>query len=429
MTGGPHSLTGPLFGHAPSRAQFDDAAFARAMIRTEIALAQAQAGLGLVPESAASAIAQLPLTAPDTALAAGVANAGVPVPALLTHLRTHLPAPAADWLHHGATSQDIIDTAMCLCAQAALSDLGTALATLIDRLHTLSTAHADTLMLARTRGQLATPITFGLRVAHWAQPLIALDHQRARLATRALRVQLGGASGSLSSMGDHGPAIAARMAAQLALTDSPPWHTDRSGLRELAGWLVRLVTATGKIGRDVALMARGEIGEVRVAGGGGSSTMPHKSNPIAAETLQALVPLALGYDAGLAASALHAEERDGAAWPVEWALLPMLFETAGAALNHATALLAALQVDTAALRARATADPAVLAEAAVFALAPHLGRAEATRRVTAALATGQPLPQALGPQPGLDWDSALSDAAFTAPAARIAQRIFARKPE
>ncbi|MEL6782735.1 MAG: lyase family protein, partial [Pseudomonadota bacterium] len=352
------------------------------MVKTEIALARAQASLGIVPQEAASEIATL--QPPDDAsavLADGVASSGVPVPALVGHLRQQMPDEAADWLHFGATSQDIVDTAFCLCAETALDDLALTLSALINALQDLSEAHANTLMLARTRGQLATPVTFGLRVAQWAQPLIGLEGELDALRRAALRVQLGGASGSRSVLGNSANNIATYMASVLGLTAGPPWHTDRSEIRRLANWLTRLVAATGKIGRDVSLMTRGEIAELRLSDAGGSSTMPHKSNPVTAEALQSLVPVAAGYEAGLAAASVHAEERDGAHWPVEWVLMPPLFETAGAALGHANKLLGNLVVDAEAMRERATSDASVLAEAAVFALAPKVGRVAAGRIV------------------------------------------------
>lgn len=418
-------MNDPVFGHAQLRAHFEDDAFIDAMVSVEKGLARAQAALGIVPETALVEIEAL--KRPDDAsrlLRDGVATAGVPVPALVANLRRQLSAEAADWLHFGATSQDIVDTAFCLRARSALDDLGTLLAGLIDTLEALSRAHATTLMLARTRGQLATPITFGLRVAQWAQPLIRLEAELAPMRVDVLRVQLGGASGSRSVFGTEADAVTRQLAEGLGLGAGAPWHTDRSGFRRLAGWLGRLVAATAKIGRDIGISARVEIAELRLTDGGGSSTMPHKSNPVAAEALQALLPVAQGCEAGLAAAAVHAEERDGAYWPVEWAFLPMLFEIAGAGLAHAEAVFATLDVDAAAMRSRLEAEPRVRAEAAVFALAQTVGRVEATRIVTTALASGRSLGDALADQDGLDRDAVFSDEAFSQPAARTAAQIF-----
>ncbi|WP_171136675.1 MULTISPECIES: lyase family protein [unclassified Ruegeria] len=428
MTGALNALTAPIFGHGPTRAHFGDGAIAEAMLRVEVALAQAQASLGFVPNAAAAEISALKLPGSVTEdLTIGVAQAGVPVPALLSALRNQLSDEAADFLHFGATSQDIVDTAFCLCAQAALDDLADLLTDLVDLLHDLSQTHDKTLMLARTRGQLATPITFGLRAAQWAQPLVSAEADLSELRAGALRIQLGGASGSRSAFRGSEDDVARAMAAQLNLSDGPPWHTDRSGVQKLSAWLMQVVSAIGKIGRDVSIATRGEISELRLAQGGASSTMPHKSNPVLAEMLQSLVPVATGYQAGLAASTVHLEERDGANWPVEWLLMPLLFETAGAALDHGIALLQGLEVDATSMRDRVGSEPAVHAEAAVFALAETMGRGKASRIVKDALASGQPLRQALAVHGAVDWDRVLSDAPYITAASKVADEIFAKR--
>lgn len=169
-------LTVPIFSHVSTCAHFKDTALIGAMVKTEIALARAQAALGILTEAAASEIAALhvPLQASEV-LDAGVAATDVPIPALLDILRNQLTTEAADALHYGATSQDIVDTALCICIGSALNDLARTVFSLINTLQAVSEAHADTLMLARTRGQLATQITFGLRIAQWVQPHIALE--------------------------------------------------------------------------------------------------------------------------------------------------------------------------------------------------------------------------------------------------------------
>jgi len=343
----------------------------------------------------------------------------------LTSLRAGLPRAAADCLHYGATSQDIIDTAMVLCAKAALDPMAEALTGLIAALETLARAEADTLMLARTRGQLATPIPFGLRVAQWAQPLIALRTGWQEVRRAALRVQLGGSSGSRSVMAPKGEAVATALAQTLELEDGPPWHTDRGGLRRLAQWMARSVAAAARIGRDISLSTRAEIAELRLQDGGGSSTMPHKSNPILAEALQSLGPIAASQEAALAASAIHAEERDGAYWPVEWLTLPRLLETTGAALDKCADLIARLEVDRSAMAQRVRDTPAVRAEAAVFALIPALGRVEATRAVTQHLKTGNPLVALLQSYGVEHAEARLSDASDITAAKAVIDRIFA----
>lgn len=422
-------MTSPIFGCGEISALLEDSAICNAMIQVEVALVQAQADHGLVPEASASAIAnRLGNARVDLAdLESGVASAGVPVPALVKSLRTQLDARDADWLHYGATSQDIVDTAYCVCFKACLSHIEGEMTRLIDRLDELSSRHAHTLMLARTRGQLATPITLGLRLAQWAQPLISLETESGAVRAAALRVQLGGASGSLNVFGVKGAEVSKSLAARLGLEDTAPWHTDRSGVRRLANWLSRIVSAAAKIGRDFSIASRGEIGELRPSEGGASSTMPHKSNPILAEALQSLVPMATACEAALSASSAHAEERDGAHWPVEWIMMPMLFGATGAALAHGRNLLNQMVVNTDAMKARIDTLPDVKAEAIVFALSREIGRVEASRVVTEALGTKRPMHEVFEQYPDVDLEAAISDAAFTTTAAETAARVFAKR--
>jgi 3-carboxy-cis,cis-muconate cycloisomerase len=421
-------LTRVSLGHDPTRRCFEDRALIVAMVRFESALAKAQAEFGVIPEGAAMSIAGFNTATIDPdALALGMRGSGVPVPALLEQMRAGLDRDAAGWLHHGATSQDVVDTALCLCFRAALDGFEPMLAGLLDALGEKSEAFGDTPMLARTRGQLATPITAGLRLAEWAQPLIALEAELPSVRAAALRVQFGGASGSRSVVAPHGASISRGLAEALGLRDGPPWHTDRSGFLRLASWLSRLVTALGKIGRDLELSSRGEIAEMRAGVGGGSSTMPHKSNPVTAEILQTLAVLAQSHEAGLVRASVHGEERDGAMWAVEWALFPQLFEVAGAALDHAAVLVGSLSVDPQAMRARIDATPAVLAEAAVFALAPSLGRIEAKRVVSEALSAPEGFIEALAARTAFDWSGWDPSDQFTESARAVAQQIFAAR--
>lgn len=404
------------------------------MVAFEVALARAQAQLGIVPEESARAIgAQAQADRMDVAvLRAGVARAGVPVPALVAQLRQQVQPPHADWLHWGATSQDVIDTALSLAMNAAMDHIKASLGVLIDRLQRESETHRATPMLARTRGQLATPITFGLRIAQWAQPLIGFEGKINGLRSRALSLQFGGASGSLSAVAPHGAEIARHLAEELGLAAGPPWHTDRSRLRSLTGWLDRLLAALAKIGQDVALAARREIAELAAGQGGGSSTMPHKSNPVQAEALQTAAVLGRSLVAGMSASAVHSEERDGVSWPAEWYLLPKLFVLAAAALEHAQALIEDLRPDAAAMSARIDANPEVWAEAAQFALAPKLGRAEAQKLVAQALASDAPFPTELArlAPDEIDWNAVFSLETPIAAAQAVAHQIFAeRKPK
>jgi 3-carboxy-cis,cis-muconate cycloisomerase len=214
------------------------------------------------------------------------------------------------------------------------------------------------------------------------------------------------------------------MAGTLGLADSAPWHSDRNGFLRLASWLGRVAAALGKIGADLAILSRGEVAEVTAGTGGGSSTMPHKSNPIAAEALQSLAVLAATCEGGLRAAAVHAEERDGVSWPLEWELLPALFETAGAALERAAALVPTIRADAEAMSARIAGAPEVLAEAAVFALASRIGRAEAQRVVAEALGAAEPFLDALAARAGFDVNSIADAGTFTGPSGAVIDQIF-----
>lgn len=425
------SLYGPLFGDKALAVRLSDVRFVQRMVLFERKLALVQGQLGIIPEKAGQEIDRSLdgiVVAPET-LAEGVVGAGVPVPALVTVLRGEVAFDAGQWLHWGATSQDVIDTAHVLGLAEALDVLEPRLCGLIDALETQSTAHAETLMAGRTRSQIATPITFGLRIAQWAAPLIELEQGLGDMRVKALKVQFGGASGANTAVAPHGAAITEALAAALGLQPSPPWHTNRLGLRFAADWLLHLSDALAKMAGDLILLMRSEIGEVRAGQGGGSSTMPQKQNPVTAETICVLATLARGAHAGLMASGAHAEERDGTRWPVEWMLLPQMLVMAGAALRHAQGLAETFQVDGARMRAVLDTQTGVMAEQASFALAAHMPRAEAQALVKQATATGRPLAEALAElsEADLDWPSVLDPATAIPSARETAAQIFARR--
>lgn len=396
------AILGPLFGDAEIAAQFSDAAEIAALTRVERALARAEAACGVIPAEAAAAIdTGLDGLALDPAtLAAGTASAGVPVPALVAALRNALPPEAGQWLHWGATSQDIVDSALALRLVPVLTTLDARLAALSETLAAAAIAWRDLPMAGRTRSQIAAPITFGLRIARWRQPLPGLRGALAHLSPRLLRVQLGGAVGSNAAIAPFGPAVAAALATELDLAASPAWHCDRSALGALAGWCAGLTGALGKMAGDLILMGRSESGEARAGSGGGSSTMPQKSNPVAAETLVTLARLTASLVTPMHLAALHAEERDGAAWALEWLTLPQILVATGAALRHAQALAATMTPDPARMRMiLESGGGIVMAEAASFRLAAEMPRAEAQALVKQAVAelpaTGETLAQAL----------------------------------
>ncbi|MEQ8968371.1 MAG: 3-carboxy-cis,cis-muconate cycloisomerase [Azospirillaceae bacterium] len=438
MTAGPYpAYLDGLLGDAAVAAALSAEARLKAMIRVEAALAAAQADLGLIPEAAADAIAGLAdAPPPDPAVLADAALAdGVVVPGLVAALRRALPQEHAAWLHHGATSQDIEDTALCLCLRDVLAILAGRLDGVMDRLAGLAESHRATLAVAHTRGQAATPTTFGLIAAGWLAPLVRQAGRLPAIEGDALALSLGGAAGTRAALGPSVAAIEAGMAERLGLpVPMMPWHAQRDGVAALGGWLATLAGLLGKMAGDVALMARSEAGGLRLAGAGGSSTMPNKRNPVRAEAILALARRAPGDLATLHGALVHAEQRDGAAWQAEWAALPALAEAAGAALAHATCLLDTLEVDAAALRAPLERDGGlVLAEAAVFALAGHMPRPAAQSAVNAAcgeaLETGAPLADVLARSVDapVDWTAFADPARHTGDGDALIDRVVSAR--
>jgi 3-carboxy-cis,cis-muconate cycloisomerase len=411
-----------------------DAALARAMVEVERALATVQGRLGVIEPAAAAAIAMaLERHEPDLDdLARGTAAAGVPVPALVTQLRAAVGAGAAGLVHWGATSQDILDTALVLQLREVLAVLEARLDRLMAALAELAERHRATPMLARTRFQQAVPTLFGLKVAGWLAPLPRHRRRLHELRPRLLRLQLGGAAGSLAVLGADGLAVMEALAAELQLgCPLMPWHSQRDALVELGAWLALVAGSLGKLGLDVLLLAQNEIGEVQEATGGGSSTMPQKSNPVRAEALVSLARETATRAGGLHQAQLHAQERDGTAWQLEWTLLPGLVSATARALELADELARTLVIDAARMRTAVEAPPAVhLAEAASFALARHLPRAEAQALVAtacrAALDSGVDLLDLVADRTTvpIDWPAVRAAALQPPTAQRLIDRVL-----
>ncbi|MCA1242729.1 3-carboxy-cis,cis-muconate cycloisomerase [Stappia stellulata] len=420
-------LYADLFGDPDTACHFEASAEIAAMVEVEVALATVQARLGVIAEAAAREIeAGLADSAPaPDDICAGTAAAGVPVPALVAHLRKQLPKECADHLHFGATSQDIVDTGLMLRLQRVLQLFEARLARLTHTLAALAAQHRATPMAGRTRGQVATPVTFGLRVANWTLPLARAHRDLQALRHAGLPVQLGGASGDLSAMGPDGSAVAKALAEKLGLAPAPPWMAERWPLMRIAGTLAGLLGALEKIGADVMLSTRSEIGELRLSAAGGSSTMPQKQNPVAAETLIALTRHAATLSTQITTAPAHAEERDGAAWMGEWLVVPPFFTACGAALLRAQALVDAIEPQGERMAEIAFGDGGLaLAERFSFALIPHVGRAGAQDLVKRAAletrASGKPLAETL---------KAISDAPLDFSALAEPQRICAAAAE
>lgn len=335
------TLLSALAGDPEVEAFFTDAADLDAMLRFESALAEAQGAAGLIPPAAAGRIAEACAGfAPDwDALRAGLARDGVVVPAFVAQLRAAVGAPHAGQVHRGATSQDVIDTGLVLRLAPVLDRLDGRLDALDAALAALSARDGQAPLMAQTRMQRALPFTAADKIDSWRGPIPRHRARLAELRPRLLRLQLGGPVGTRAELGAAAGAIAARMAGRLGLADAPAWHAQRDGIAELGAWLALVAGSLGKLGQDVALMVQNEIGAVRLAGGGTSSAMAHKSNPVPAELLVALARHVAGLSGTLASALVHENERSGAAWTLEWLVLPPMVVATGAALRTALALV------------------------------------------------------------------------------------------
>jgi 3-carboxy-cis,cis-muconate cycloisomerase len=368
-------------------AVFDDAAIVQAMFRFEEALSQAQAEEGLIPQSAARAIAgvcKAQLYDIPAIIVAGrrAGSLAIPLVKELTRTVALYDAQAATHVHWGSTSQDVIDTAMVLATRDALQLLDKGLAELTGHLLQLAQRHLATPVLARTLMQPAQVTSFGLKLTGWAAPLVRARARLRECAARALQLQLGGAVGTLAVMGEKGAPVAARVAAGLGLKPADAaWHTQRDEWVRLGMEVAVLTGSLGKIAIDLSLMAQGEIAELAEPSGngrGGSSAMPHKRNPVSAMIGLAAATRTPQHAAALLASMGQQHERGLGNWQAELAEWPPLFLSAHGALQALNEAFAGLQVDSGRMLRNIDAlQGLVFAEAASIFLAGAIGRPEA----------------------------------------------------
>jgi 3-carboxy-cis,cis-muconate cycloisomerase len=398
-----------LFGDADMGRLFSDTAEIRAMMLVLGALAKVQGKAGVIPEVSGAFLARamMEVQIDPAGLAESVGQNGVSVPGLVASLRKALEAPEhAAWLHFGATSQDIQDTGLMLRLRQALALIEARLVGAVRRLADLAEAEAETPMAARTYGQVAVPSSFGAMVAVWGWPVLRAV-ERVRAMRPRLAVSLSGAGGTGSMLGPDPGTIRAGLAEALGLADPErSWHAERSLIAELAELSVAVTAAGAKAGEDLLILTRSDVAEVHLAGGGASSTMPQKENPVAPSVLVALARFAAAQGAALGAA--HREARDGAGWFTEWLVLPGLVMAAGKSAAVLGEVMAQLATDPAAMAARLEAPPGLIhAEALSFALARHMPRpeaqAEVKRLAAEARATGRGLPDLVGSaHPGLN---------------------------
>jgi 3-carboxy-cis,cis-muconate cycloisomerase len=407
-------LLRPLFGGSRVDAELSDRAVLQAMLDAERALAVASARVGIVPDQAAKAIATACRAGrfdPDDlgrrALAAG--NPVVPLVADLTEAVEAEAGPeAARWVHHGATSQDIIDTAWSLVAFRALGPILDDLAGAAAAAAGLADRHRATLLAGRTLGQQALPTSFGLKAAGWLVALQEAAAGLARVRQQRLAAQLGGAVGTLAGFGPDGIEVASRYAQELGLAEPTlAWHTSRARVAEVAAALGVAAGALGKLALDVTLLAQTELGEVTEAAGqgrGGSSTLPHKRNPITAVLVVAATRRVPGLVATLLGSMAQEQERATGAWHAEWEPQAELLGLVGGAAARTRELLQGLEVHPERMRRNLEATGGLLlAERVAAALAGPLGRSGAQdlvqRLSRRAADTGQSLRAELAADP------------------------------
>ncbi|TDQ01439.1 lyase family protein [Labedaea rhizosphaerae] len=365
----------------PVAALAGDAAWLRAMVDFEHALALACADVGLISAAEADAVLAATVTDVDDVgeRAAAIGNPAGPLVRALTE-------QAGDAVHRGATSQDVLDTAMVLVAAQSLDALLGSLAAAADRVAELASAHAETVQVGRTLSQYAPPVTFGLVAAGWLTGLDAAADRLAGARSR-LALQFGGAVGTLSSLGTQGLAVREALARRLGLPEPVlPWHTERTRVAELAGALALTAGAVGSVAQEIVRLCGSDIGELREdgpPGSGGSTAMPHKHNPVAAICASACARRVPGLASTVYASMAHEHQRSAGAWHAEWPAVQDLLVATGSAVHWLSTSLSRLVVDADRMRANLTAaGGTVFAERVTVALADKLGMTAARAAVT-----------------------------------------------
>jgi 3-carboxy-cis,cis-muconate cycloisomerase len=380
-------LLAPMLSSAAMRAVCDDVACLQNMLDFEAALARAEAATGVIPASAADAIGKAcKAEAFDLAGLAEAAtrsgNLAIPLVKALTAAVAGADAEAARYVHWGATSQDVIDSAAMLTMRAAIEALLSDINRAIAGFAKLAGKHRDTPMVARTWLQHALPMPFGLKLAEYAAALHRSRKRLLRLRNEGLALQFGGAAGTLAALGDNGLMVAEQLAQELQLPlPEAPWHSHRDRIAEAASVLAIVAGTCGKIARDVQLMMQTDVAEAFEPSGegrGGSSTMPHKRNPVAAATALAAATMAPNLAATIFAAQVQDHERSAGPWHAEWPTLPTLLLVTSGALAAIVDIAEGLEVDAVRMRANLDATGGlIMAEAVTFALAEKIGKSEA----------------------------------------------------
>jgi 3-carboxy-cis,cis-muconate cycloisomerase len=387
-------LLAPLLSSAAMRAVCDDVATLQNMLDFEAALARAEAAAGIIPVTAAGPIAKACKAesfelAPLAEAATRSGNLAIPLVKALTANVAKADADAARYVHWGATSQDVIDTATMLTLRAGIDALLGDIDRAITGFAKLARQHRNTAVVARTWLQHALPMPFGLKLAEYAAALHRSRARLKRLRAEALALQFGGAAGTLAALGDKGLLVAEKLAQELKLPlPDAPWHSHRDRIAEAASVFAIIAGSCGKIARDVSLMMQTDVAEAFEPSGegrGGSSTMPHKRNPVAAASALAAATMAPNLAATILAAQVGDHERSAGPWHAEWPTLPMLMLVTSGALAAIVDIAEGLEVDAARMRANLdTTCGLIMAEAVSMALAEKIGKSDAHHLIEAA---------------------------------------------
>lgn len=373
-----------LYGTDEMRAVFEDRALLQKWLDVEVALAQAEADLGIVPQAAADEIAQRGRAELIDVvwMKREIDHTLHPIVPLIRAFKAICSPVAGEWIHYGATTQDIMDTAVVLQLRDALRIFERRLADMDAALVELARAHRDTIMPGRTHGQHALPITFGYKVAIWADELRRHAARMRDCAPRVLVGQFGGAAGTLAGVGAHGLEIRAGMMARLGLAEAPiTWHVAHDGFAEFASVAAMIAGTCGKIAHEVILLQKSEVMEVEEPwneGKVGSSTMPHKRNPMLCEAIVALARLAFNQARASFDGLIQEHERDWTVNHMEWAYLPELCVMTDGALAQTLRVVRGMRVYPERMRRNVDAlGGLMLSEAVMFALGERIGRVSA----------------------------------------------------
>ena len=392
-------LYAKLFPSGDTGRLFTDSAAIRAMLLVEGALAKVQGKLSVIPDESGAAIhrASLEITIDPGAIAASTGQNGVCVPGLVAAFRKEMEAPVhSAFVHWGATSQDIIDTALMLRMRQALTLAETDIKTILSSLANQAAKYADQPMPARTYSQHATPTSWGAVIATWGMPLLDALKELDELRASSLWVSLSGAAGTSAALGPKADQTRTNLAAALGLNDPKrSWHTDRTPVLRIADWSVRVTTILGAMGQSLIGLSAGGIGEVKLGIPGASSTMPQKQNPVAPSAIVALSNQVSGLSSSLHVAAVHQHQRDGVAWFTEWMTLPQIMLSSASALAHAKTLSANMTPQTKNMNDALGGLGLIHAEALSFSLAETMPRPDAqaeTKKLCAqAIEKGQEL--------------------------------------